>query len=123
MTFFIHLILKISVDFFADIPEKLYFLQQKYILRYEWNRRKRCGGDSQVYYYHQFKENMPFFIDFAFTNIQTFAYEIGKWDKTEAEEWLQASIRWVARIFTPIAKRTMPPKSSGLRRRVIVLPK
>ena len=25
MTFFIHLILKISVDFFADIPEKLFF--------------------------------------------------------------------------------------------------
>ena len=27
----------------------------------------------------------PFFIDYAFTNIQAFAYEIGKWDKTESD--------------------------------------
>ena len=39
------------------------------------------GKESKATYYHQFKANMPFFIDFAFTNIQTFAYELGKWDK------------------------------------------
>lgn len=39
------------------------------------------GKESKATYYHQFKENKPFFIDFAFANIQIFAYELGKWDK------------------------------------------
>ena len=43
------------------------------------------GKESRATYYHQFKENKPFFIDYAFTNIQTFAFEIGKWDKTESD--------------------------------------
>ena len=43
------------------------------------------GKESKATYYHQFKENMPFFIDYAFTNSQTFAFEIGKWDKSESD--------------------------------------
>ena len=43
------------------------------------------GKESRATYYHQFKENMPFFIDYAFTNIQTFAFEIGKWNKSESD--------------------------------------
>lgn len=39
------------------------------------------GKESRATYYHQFKETMPFFIDFAFTNIPVFAYELGNWDK------------------------------------------
>lgn len=39
------------------------------------------GKESGATYYHQFKETMPFFIDFAFTNIPVFAYELGNWDK------------------------------------------
>lgn len=39
------------------------------------------GKESRATYYHQFKETMPFFIDFAFTNMPVFAYELGKWDK------------------------------------------
>lgn len=43
------------------------------------------GKESRATYYHQFKEEMPFFIDYAFTNIRTFAFEIGRWDKSVSD--------------------------------------
>lgn len=50
---------------------------------------ERTGEDfskeSRATYYHQFKDNAPFFIDYAFTNIQTFAFEIGRWDKSTSD--------------------------------------
>lgn len=39
------------------------------------------GKESKPTFYYRFKEDAPFFIDYAFTNINVFAYEIGKWDK------------------------------------------
>ena len=48
---------------------------------YHERTEEEFGKESKATYYHQFKEDMPFFIDFAFTNIQVFAYELGKWDK------------------------------------------
>ena len=39
------------------------------------------GKESKATYYHLYKENMPFFLDYAFTNMKPFAYEIGKWDR------------------------------------------
>lgn len=43
------------------------------------------GKESRATYYHQFKENMPFFIDYAFTNIPTFAFETGQWHRSESD--------------------------------------
>ena len=39
------------------------------------------GKEMKPTYYHMFKEDRPFFIDYAFTNMKPFAYEIGQWDK------------------------------------------
>lgn len=52
-------------------------------LRSEYHRRTReeFGKESSYTYHHQFKEDMPFFIDFTFTNIPLFAYMIGSWER------------------------------------------
>ena len=33
-------------------------------------------------YYHQFKENLPFFIDYTFSNLPLKSYKLGEWDKS-----------------------------------------
>lgn len=43
------------------------------------------GEESRATFHHQFKEHMPFFIDYTFTNIQAFPFEIGKWNKAESD--------------------------------------
>lgn len=48
---------------------------------YHERSHEEFGKESRATYYHQFKEDSPFFIDFAFSNIKAFAYEIGKWDR------------------------------------------
>ncbi|NPD92346.1 endonuclease/exonuclease/phosphatase family protein [Xylanibacter muris] len=58
------------------------FLQEKRLFSlYHERNGEEFGKESKATYYHLFKEDKPFFIDFAFTNIQTFAYELGRWNK------------------------------------------
>lgn len=39
------------------------------------------GKESVATYYHQFKENLPFFLDYTFSNIPIKSYELGDWDR------------------------------------------
>ena len=56
---------------------------QGFGLRSEYHKRTReeFGKESSCTYHHQFKDDMPFFIDFTFTNIPLFAYMIGSWER------------------------------------------
>jgi len=40
------------------------------------------GKESKATYYHQFKESLPFFLDYTFSNIPIKSYKLGDWDKT-----------------------------------------
>lgn len=52
-------------------------------LRSEYHERthEEFGKESSCTYHHQFKEDMPFFLDYTFTNIPLFAYMIGGWER------------------------------------------
>lgn len=39
------------------------------------------GCETKATYYHQFKENLPFFLDYSFSNIPIISYELGEWDR------------------------------------------
>ena len=39
------------------------------------------GEETTVTYYHHFKENAPFFIDYTFANMPLKSYKIGKWNR------------------------------------------
>ena len=39
------------------------------------------GSETKATYYHWFRENMPFFIDYTFTNIPLDSYSLMEWDK------------------------------------------
>ena len=39
------------------------------------------GCETRATYYHQFKENLPFFLDYSFSNIPIISYELGEWDR------------------------------------------
>lgn len=39
------------------------------------------GKETKATYFHQFKEDMPFFIDYVFTNMNVLSYELCSWDK------------------------------------------
>ena len=39
------------------------------------------GSESKATYYHQFKENLPFFLDYTFSSIPIISYELGEWDR------------------------------------------
>lgn len=39
------------------------------------------GSETKSTYYHQFKESLPFFLDYTFTNIPIKSYTLGEWDK------------------------------------------
>lgn len=64
------------IEFFKSIG--LYSL-------YHERTSEEFGKETRATYYHQFKELQPFFIDYAFTNINVFAFEIGKWDKETSD--------------------------------------
>ena len=38
------------------------------------------GSESCATYYHQFKKNQPFFIDYTFSSIPVKSFKIGEWD-------------------------------------------
>ena len=43
---------------------------------------EELGKESSATYYHQFKENLPFFIDYTFFNLPLKSYKLGEWDKS-----------------------------------------
>lgn len=43
---------------------------------------EELGKESKATYYHQFKENLPFFIDYTFANIPIISYRLGDWDSS-----------------------------------------
>lgn len=43
---------------------------------------EELGMESKATYYHQFKENLPFFIDYTFANIPFISYRLGDWDSS-----------------------------------------
>lgn len=47
---------------------------------YHERTQEEFGKESCFTYHHQFKEDMPFFLDYTFTNIPLFAYMIGGWE-------------------------------------------
>ena len=56
-------------------------------LRSEYHERtqEEFGKETSCTYHHQFKDDMPFFIDFTFTNIPLFAYMIGGWERNMSD--------------------------------------
>ena len=56
-------------------------------LRSEYHERthEEFGNETSCTYHHQFKDDMPFFIDFTFTNIPLFAYMIGGWERNMSD--------------------------------------
>ena len=52
---------------------------------YHERTQEAFGKESSYTYHHQFKDDMPFFIDFTFTNIPLFAYMIGSWERNMSD--------------------------------------
>lgn len=52
-------------------------------LHSEYHRRTQedFGEESSCTYHHQFKDEMPFFLDYTFTNISLFAYTLDNWNR------------------------------------------
>ena len=48
---------------------------------YHERTQEEFGKERCFTYHHQFKEDMPFFLDYTFTNIPLFAYMIGGWER------------------------------------------
>ena len=48
---------------------------------YHERTQEEFGKESCFTYHHRFKEDMPFFLDYTFTNITLFAYMIGGWER------------------------------------------
>ena len=44
---------------------------------------EEMGKEQQPTYYHLYKENMPFFIDYAFTNTEVKGYKLYSWEETK----------------------------------------
>lgn len=58
-----------------------FFYGMGYESLYHGRTGERFGKETTATYYHLFKASQPFFLDYAFTNMPVFAYEIGKWNK------------------------------------------
>ena len=43
---------------------------------------EELGKENSATYYHQFKENLPFFIDYTFSNLPLKSYKLGEWNKS-----------------------------------------
>lgn len=56
-------------------------------LRSEYHERtqEEFGKETCSTYHHQFKEDLPFFIDFTFTNTPLFAYMIDGWERNMSD--------------------------------------
>ncbi len=67
---------------------------------YHQNTGEQFGHETKATYYHQFKENQPFFIDYAFTNIPTVSYELGEWDKEFSDHCQQMIVLYDGELKT-----------------------
>ncbi len=47
---------------------------------YHGQTGEAIGEESTATYYHQFKNNLPFFLDYTFANIPVKGYQLMKWD-------------------------------------------
>lgn len=52
-----------------------------YVSAYHQKSGEILGNESAATYFHLFKENSPFFIDYAFTNIPIKEYRLLPWDR------------------------------------------
>ena len=52
-----------------------------FVSLYHDNTGELLGKEKTATYYHLFKENSPFFLDYTFSNIPCESYHLGKWDK------------------------------------------
>ncbi len=52
-----------------------------FVSAYHQKSGETLGDESAATYYHLFKENSPFFIDYAFTNIPIKEYRLLPWDR------------------------------------------
>jgi len=58
-----------------------FFREMGYSDLYHNMTGEEFGKESNAIYYHQFKEDMPFFIDYAFTNMSVKGFVLGDWNK------------------------------------------
>lgn len=56
---------------------------------YHTQTGEALGKESTATYYHHFKENSPFFIDYTFTNINVKSYRIMEWDREVSDHVAQ----------------------------------
>lgn len=52
-----------------------------FISAYHEKTGEALGHESVATYYHQFKENSTFFLDYTFANIPIKSYKLGDWDR------------------------------------------
>ena len=57
----------------------------KSTVKYHERNHEEFGKETSCTYHHQFKDDMPFFIDFTFTNIPLFAYMVGGWERNMSD--------------------------------------
>ena len=67
---------KFSIQSIFDYLQGLGFVSA-----YHQKSGETLGDESAATYYHLFKENSPFFIDYAFTNIPIKEYHLLPWDR------------------------------------------
>lgn len=49
---------------------------------YHVKTNELLGCETKATYFHLFKEEKPFFIDYTFSNIENISFVLGEWDKT-----------------------------------------
>lgn len=61
-----------------DWMEKLHLKSAHHLVT-----KEEIGKEKQPTYYHLYKEKMPFFIDYAFTNTEVKGYKLYSWEETK----------------------------------------
>lgn len=56
---------------------------------YHTKSGESIGAETTATYYHQFKRDKPFFIDYTFTNIPLKSYQLGEWDSSLSDHVCQ----------------------------------
>lgn len=59
---------------------------------YHQKTHETLGRETMATYYHQFKENYPFFLDYTFANIPVHSYKLCRWNKDESDHVAQEII-------------------------------
>ena len=58
-----------------------FFGEMGIVSAYHNKTGEELGKESKATYYHQFKDSLPFFIDYTFSNIRIKSYRLGNWDR------------------------------------------